>query len=273
MNTLPIYIINLKRRVDKKEKMIEQLSHYNIKNYEFIEAVDYLDLTDEIINTVYDDKLAQKLQWSLNVSEIACAMSHRKVFEMMIKNDINNCVILEDDVILNESFSKLVNSPYEINEFNDFDVILLGYHTSNKIIENLEEKNKINVHKKINIKSFDSFNWVNDSVAYFDNESFIFRGFSFDKFNEQSYKVDYLSGAYSYIVNKNFAKINLKNKIIVEADFLWNHMVLKIFGHIPPMIDVNKTLISDMEKFRIKTNEKKCSNKHQRRISNKNFGK
>jgi GR25 family glycosyltransferase involved in LPS biosynthesis len=273
MNTLPIFIINLKRRIDRKERMIEQLSYYNIKNYEFIEAVDYLDLTDEIISDVYDDKIAQKLQWSLNSSEIACAMSHRKVFELMIKNNINNCIILEDDVILTDSFFKLVNSPHEINEFNNFDVILLGYHTSNKIIENLEEKNKVNVYKKINIKSFDSFNWENDSVAYFDNESFIFRGFNFFKFNEQSYKVDYLSGAYSYIVNKNFAKLNLKNKIIVEADCLWNHMTLRIFGHIPPMVDVNKTLVSDMEKFRIKTNEKKYSNKHQRRISNENFGK
>jgi hypothetical protein len=46
-----IKIVNLERRPDRKENMIEKLKQQNITNYEFIRAVDGRELepTDEVV--------------------------------------------------------------------------------------------------------------------------------------------------------------------------------------------------------------------------------
>ena len=48
IDEIPIHIINLKNRIDRKEKVLKELQKFKIENYFFHEAVDKnsLDLKD-----------------------------------------------------------------------------------------------------------------------------------------------------------------------------------------------------------------------------------
>lgn len=257
---IPIFIINLKRRPDRKDEMLNQLAAFNIQNYEFIEAVDGSIITDEYKKTVYDEKIARKIQWELNNYEIACSLSHRNVYNKMIAKGIKHAIILEDDAILTESFKGFINNLTIDNK--RFDVIMLGYHTSNKIERSLDEK-IVPCFKKVE---------SNRSVAYFDEDVIELNGIEFYKFNRQSYRVDYLNGTYGYLVSNNFAHAASHNKIIVEADGIWNYNNFLIYGSVPPIVKV-KFDDSDIVKHRLSTSNKQCSDFYYKRQKLNTFGK
>ena len=97
-----IYIINLKRREDRKKQVIEQLEKFNIKDYEFIEAVDGQDVEIQ--------KLFRKLKDKKNptdigaVGHLGCLLSHEKVYKKAQKDKVNSFMVLEDDIILKDNF-------------------------------------------------------------------------------------------------------------------------------------------------------------------------
>ena len=97
-----IYVINLKRREDRKNQVLEQLIKHNIKNYEFIDAVD--GQSSEI------QKLYKKLKEKSYPTEIGavghlgCLLSHEKVYKKALKDKIDSFMVLEDDIILKENF-------------------------------------------------------------------------------------------------------------------------------------------------------------------------
>jgi len=94
-----IYIINLKRREDRKIIMIEKLAEEKIDNYEIIEAYDGKDI--EIIKKF---NLIKKHSKIINSGHYACLLSHIKAIKKAKKNNYNNVMILEDDVIFNNNF-------------------------------------------------------------------------------------------------------------------------------------------------------------------------
>ncbi len=95
MNNIPIYIINLEKRKDRKEEIIKELNKYKIDNYEFIKAIEFPD------------------------GYIGCALSHIIALDLAIKNKYDKVIILEDDFIF-------LKNPNELNIEIDFDVFLLG---------------------------------------------------------------------------------------------------------------------------------------------------
>jgi FkbM family methyltransferase len=125
-----IKIINLKRREDRKNSMIEQFERENIKNseYEFIEAVDGAELQEtEEIKELFDGN-----NFNYKKSVVGCALSHLQIYNSLI-NDANNdyYVVLEDDVELSNDFKQKLN---EItNEFvkQDIEHLALALSLSN----------------------------------------------------------------------------------------------------------------------------------------------
>ena len=156
-NSNCIKIINLKRREDRKKQIITQFEQNNIKDYEFIEAIDGLELekTDELI------KLFNNNNFENRKGVIGCALSHLKLWNNLI-NDTNNeyYVILEDDLELCDNFKeKLIKHCYLFQRYN-LEHLSLGVLECNYELQKTIHTDNINIIKK------DVYKFWNISFAY-----------------------------------------------------------------------------------------------------------
>ena len=102
MNYPKIFVINLKRSVDRKKHMEKVLSELPIK-VEFVEAIDGKELSDEKIFQVYDDEICKKnINRSLSKPEISIALNHIKVWKLLQKQNIEDAFVMEDDVMIKD---------------------------------------------------------------------------------------------------------------------------------------------------------------------------
>lgn len=134
-----IFIINLKRDVDRKKRMEKQLKKHDLQNYTFFEAIDGqnedLSKYDFKVIPEWYDPIHKKI---MTRGEIGCALSHYKIWEQNGNGEFENVLVLEDDAILPEYFSKEIE---EIDMTNiEFDFLYLG---RNKVNKNITEE-KIN---------------------------------------------------------------------------------------------------------------------------------
>lgn len=120
-----IFIINLKRRTDRKIAITKQFKLQKITKYEFIDGVDGTDL--EILDKFLELKNNHKTQ-IVSSGHYACLLSHIKVIEEAKSRGYSNIMILEDDVVLCDNF---INQLNKIN-IPLYDMIYLGGITNKK---------------------------------------------------------------------------------------------------------------------------------------------
>ena len=119
---MKIFIINLESARDKRQQMEQQLSRAGIDDYELIDAIYGKGLSaDDISKSVYDYPAC-----ALTLGEIGCALSHLKVYSLMIEKNISSAIILEDDVIIPEIFPQCLDTLKQSIEIDDTKVISLG---------------------------------------------------------------------------------------------------------------------------------------------------
>lgn len=99
---MKIFIVNLKKSVERRQKMEEQLLALGL-SAEFIEAVDGRLLSDD-----ERKRVTAEVNYAFLPGEIGCALSHQKIYKKMIDENIDNALILEDDVVLNEEFKNVM---------------------------------------------------------------------------------------------------------------------------------------------------------------------
>jgi GR25 family glycosyltransferase involved in LPS biosynthesis len=85
----PVYVINLEKRVDRREAVLKDFSDYGVFDYTFIQAI------DPEKNNVYEG--ISTLQ-PMTAAEIACTLSHKKAIKYWLDNsDTDQAIIMEDD--------------------------------------------------------------------------------------------------------------------------------------------------------------------------------
>ncbi len=81
------------------------------------------------LDGTYDEQMARQLQRqgkSMNMGEIACSLSHRYVYEAVVKNGWKRVLILEDDVVpLYDVLAMLHEAILELP--SDWELLYLGY--------------------------------------------------------------------------------------------------------------------------------------------------
>ena len=122
-----VYIISLKKCINKRERCINQLLKYNISNYEFFDAVDtisgnFYNILYEKITSKYDkDFITNNYQ----KGALGCLLSHLNVLKDAKEKGYKSILILEDDFLINnkfnEEYGKLVK-----NIPDDWDYIYFG---------------------------------------------------------------------------------------------------------------------------------------------------
>ena len=125
-----IYVINLKRRNDRKETLIKENPELD---FTFIEAVDGKNID---IETLQSKGILGKSFYDptgmVTHGIFACALSHKKAWDQALKDGVQNALFLEDDIVftipfikdghLTDTYLKILE---ELNEHN-WDIVQYG---------------------------------------------------------------------------------------------------------------------------------------------------
>ena len=102
------FFINLDRRVDRLDHINKNLP-FDSDRFSAIDAVN-LKLNEKV------EKLFHQSLDKLTKAEIACALSHYKLWKKLTKDESSeNYLILEDDVVFKDGFVELWNESYSNN--------------------------------------------------------------------------------------------------------------------------------------------------------------
>ena len=130
-----IYIVHLKRLVDRKKLIEHQLSKFNIDKSKvvIVDAVDKLNLNPDelkkeekwaypgntfwcnnvIINDRGDKCWCEGKGHPLNRGQFACQLSHIKVYEEIVKNKVERALVLEDDFFFNDNIHEQIDEYFK----------------------------------------------------------------------------------------------------------------------------------------------------------------
>ena len=127
MRSIPVLIINLKKDIQKRHYM-KSLCHKFAFQAEFIEAVNGSLLNQEEMSEIYSGMLATKeIGRELSRGEIGCALSHKKIYEKIVHENIDIALVLEDDIDFNEELLTLMDMQDKFQK--NWELVLLGHHT------------------------------------------------------------------------------------------------------------------------------------------------
>lgn len=212
-NNIPIYVINLKRRPDRKHQIETRLNNLGIKNYNIIEAVDSRNLTQEDLSIKYNDNIARELRRYMPSAEIACALSHIKIANKIINDNLPYAIVLEDDVQLTLDFKKFLKQ-FDITKEYNFDFLLLGLISSNHVL-NSKLKTTDAPHRIIE----------HNGITYLSEVEYNIGQFNIHSPHYPSMYIDYIHGTHAYVLsNAGARKVLEKNyPVVVQSDNVFNY--------------------------------------------------
>lgn len=227
MNNVPFFIINLPKSTDRKAFMKAQCENMGISPV-FIDAVNGKELSKSDIERCVDQNRVKKLFGrELLLGEIGCALSHKRIYQKMVDENILYAVILEDDVVTDTNIYKVIGAIIKCSL--PWELVLLGHHKNrHKGVSSL-----LNVWHKYPIMTSFSLN----RLASF--------GF----------------GTYGYIVTLRGAE-----KLLVDLDTIYKPIdhytsddsLLNVYALSPTLVNVNNDFESliDNDSVRQKNNDK-----------------
>jgi len=132
------FVINLKRRQDKLERIKKRLQKYSELDYEIFCAIDGKTIDNQYMEkngyksypNWYDPNLKRKM----TKGEIGCSLSHWNVWKIILEKQLEYALIIEDDAEFTEQFSEKIKLIPEY--LKDNDLIYLG----RKVFNTNEEK-------------------------------------------------------------------------------------------------------------------------------------
>jgi GR25 family glycosyltransferase involved in LPS biosynthesis/glycosyltransferase involved in cell wall biosynthesis len=155
-----IKILNLKRRQDRKEAMINLFKSIQIEEYEFVEAIDgkELKVTNDLINLFKGNDFGNRSGF------IGCALSHYNLWKELLSNpSAEYYIIFEDDVSLSSNFKIAYQALKTDNILKNFDYLFLGYHMFK---ENREATKDIYVKESNNFQISEMQNNLNIGAGF-----------------------------------------------------------------------------------------------------------
>lgn len=117
---IPCFVISLPDNVERRQQMTNALSGIELP-FEWVDAVD--GRTFNVLDQpVYDSK--NRMRWfgkHLTGGEIGCLLSHKKIYQKIITDNIEQALIFEDDVMLHKDFKRVLGKILEMDV--DYDMI------------------------------------------------------------------------------------------------------------------------------------------------------
>lgn len=120
---IPVFVISLTRSQDRRAMVMKQMEHLGI-DFEFFNAVDGRALTGVELGKVDFSLAREYCGHDLSRAEVGCALSHIRLYELIVAQGIERCVVLEDDVYLHMHFKAIVEA---IVTLNQADIVFLHH--------------------------------------------------------------------------------------------------------------------------------------------------
>ena len=114
-----IFLINLNRRPDRLQYVQHQMERLNL-DFTRISAVDGQFLSMETQSLINIEQFIIETKKKPVLGELGCALSHRKVWEKIIDENIEYALILEDDVKIK---AELLTFLHNFKFYNFFDFL------------------------------------------------------------------------------------------------------------------------------------------------------
>jgi glycosyl transferase family 25 len=123
---MKVFVINLEHEYERRKSVEKQLVKYNI-DYSIMPAVNGKDLSDEEVSEKCDMQAVSKNPLWLSRGAIGCFLSHLNLYQKIVKEKLDVAVILEDDVIISDSFPSTLEKIQ--NSIKPDEVIMLYYQS------------------------------------------------------------------------------------------------------------------------------------------------
>ena len=132
---MKLFIINLKRRNDKLDKILDRLKEYKTLDIEVFNAIDgsqidqiYLDKNGYKVCEYWSDPITRR---QIKSGEIGCALSHYNVWKIIKERNLEMALIVEDDATFEENFIEKLETCIRIKD--EYDIFYLGRKVFNKV--------------------------------------------------------------------------------------------------------------------------------------------
>lgn len=127
-----VFVLTVPRLWERQAHVKNRLAGFD---FEFFYGQDKNELTDEFIqlNYRYEKSLSLSVSQTfkpMNKGEIACALSHRMIYQSMVDNHYEHVLIFEDDVMPSSAISELNDCLSQLPE--DWELFYLGYLKNEK---------------------------------------------------------------------------------------------------------------------------------------------
>jgi GR25 family glycosyltransferase involved in LPS biosynthesis len=195
---IPIKIVNLKRRPDRREESISKLASAGIMEhvYEFVDAVDGA----QIVPTPEMKRLFQGNDFGSKRGVIGCALSHYHLWKQLLADSNHEFyLIMEDDFDLGPHFKRAIHALHD--ECVNRDVIFMGYHMFSEkrdAVKHIYNRDLVlNTELKAKKKDVDPDPDSDSESNYYGLD------LSVDPLNKDLY----IGATHCYSVNKNGAKL------------------------------------------------------------------
>jgi glycosyl transferase family 25 len=106
VQSVNIFVITLPDEYERQEFMEKQIKATGLP-FEFVYGINGKRLGSENINACYDAERCRNyyfkrtgIKRNLTPGEIGCSLSHRSIYNKIVKENIQRAIVLEDDVII-----------------------------------------------------------------------------------------------------------------------------------------------------------------------------
>jgi glycosyl transferase, family 25 len=125
---MKIFVITIKRNQERLNFLSARLRNLGL-DFEAIEGIDGANISDDEARKIDTSFYFERYGIRMSKYEVAAALSHRRVYEHMIKNKVNRALILEDDAYPLSSTPEILKS---LEQLCNYDLLYLFHGKAKK---------------------------------------------------------------------------------------------------------------------------------------------
>ena len=140
--SIPFYIINMQGCEERWEATQKQLTNLHLTAERFEATIGKNLSEQEILNWYCPKKNKKRYNRDLTLGEIGCYVSHMRIWQKIVDENISFCVVLEDDLSIKASLKDVVDVAIKLN---NWDLIKLSNDRNFPFIDSAILENNLTV--------------------------------------------------------------------------------------------------------------------------------
>ena len=135
-----VFVINLKRAVERREYISNQLNQISQK-FELVNGIDWQNI-DPLLQKITAKNIKIKNSFRpMTLGELGCNLSHRKVLNWLVQSKEKMIAVLEDDVRLAQDFPQILHEIEIHPPPSQFDIVFLHNYINRNHLVNISPIN------------------------------------------------------------------------------------------------------------------------------------